>query len=426
MTTALIAPREVAPIQAAPIQAAPLQTDTGSRPAPPAGAITSVPLLDLRAQYQTLRDEILPVIAEVCEQQHFILGPQVRQFEQEIADYSASAHGIGVSSGTDALLLALMALGVGPGDAVITTPYSFFATAGTVARLGARPLFCDIDPLTYNLCADGLRTLLAQSCDRVGDALIDRRSGARIRAVMPVHLYGQCADLSALARIAAEHGLPMIEDAAQAIGAESPGGIRAGSVGTVGCFSFFPSKNLGAFGDAGLCTTQDPVLAERMRVLRVHGGQPKYHHAVIGANLRLDELQAAVLRVKLRHLDDWTLARQRNAALYRERFAALGLDAELGLPLALPGGRHIYNQFVIRSPRRDALRAFLTARGVGTEIYYPVPLHLQPCFASLGHVRGDCPQAEAAALQTLAIPVYPELTGEQIEYVVRAVADFHA
>ena len=398
--------------------------------APPMAAsikapISGVPLLDLHGQYESLKDQILPAIAEVCEKQQFILGPQVKALEQEIAAYSQCAQGVGVSSGTDALLLALMALGIGPGDAVITTPYSFFATAGTVARMGARPIFCDIDPATYNLDVAAVRRFIAQACDRTADGLVDRRSGARVRALMPVHLYGQCAEMPALMALAGEAGLAVIEDAAQAIGAEVAGGARAGSFGSVGCFSFFPSKNLGAFGDAGMCSSGDAALAERMRVLRVHGGKPKYHHAVIGANLRLDEIQAAVLRIKFRHLDDWTRARQRNAALYRERFAALGLGDALVMPLELPGYRHIYNQFVVRSPRRDALREFLSGRGIGTEIYYPVPLHLQPCFDQLGHRPGDMPHAEAAALQTLAIPVYPELSVDQIDYVVQAVADFH-
>ncbi len=388
-------------------------------------AITGVPLLDLRAQYATLRDEILPVIAEVCEGQHFILGPQVKAFEQEIARYSQVAHGVGVSSGTDALLLALMALGVGPGDEVVTTPYSFFATAGTVARVGARPVFCDIDPDTYNLDPEAVERFLRDACERRDGQLVNRATGGKVRALIPVHLYGQCADMAALMRIADDHGLPVIEDAAQAIGAEVAGGRRAGSIGTIGCFSFFPSKNLGAFGDAGLCTAHDDDLAERMRVLRVHGGKPKYHHAVIGANLRIDELQAAVLRVKLRHLDGWTAARQRNADRYRERLVSRGLADVIGLPKAVPGYRHIYNQFVIRSARREELRAFLGSRGIGTEVYYPVPLHLQPCFAHLGHRVGDCPQSEAAAQQTLALPIYPELTESQIDYVVDAIVAFH-
>ena len=395
-------------------------------PIAPHSVVTGpVPLLDLKQQYEALRDEILPAIEAVCAAQQFILGPQVRALEQEIAAYSQCSHGIGVSSGTDALLLALMALGIGPGDAVLTTPYSFFATAGTIARVGARPVFCDIDPITYNLSPASVGHVLRAHCTREGDAVIDRRTGLRVRAMIPVHLYGQCADMDGLLTLARAYGLAVIEDAAQAIGAEAPGGRRAGSMGDVGCFSFFPSKNLGAFGDAGMCTAQDEALAERMRVLRVHGGKPKYHHSMIGANLRLDELQAAVLRVKFPHLERWTEARRRNAALYRAEFERRGLGAAVTLPRELPGHRHIYNQFVIRSTLRDALRTFLTEHGIGTEIYYPVPLHLQECFASLGHAVGDCPQSEAAARQTLAIPIYPELTPAQIERVVDVIARFH-
>ena len=395
-------------------------------PIAPNSVVTGpVPLLDLKQQYEALRDEILPAIEAVCAAQQFILGPQVRALEQEIAAYSQCSHGIGVSSGTDALLLALMALGIGPGDAVLTTPYSFFATAGTIARVGARPVFCDIDPITYNLSPASVGHVLRAHCTREGDAVIDRRTGLRVRAMIPVHLYGQCADMDGLLTLARAYGLAVIEDAAQAIGAEAPGGRRAGSMGDVGCFSFFPSKNLGAFGDAGMCTAQDEALAERMRVLRVHGGKPKYHHSMIGANLRLDELQAAVLRVKFPHLERWTEARRRNAALYRAEFERRRLGAAVTLPRELPGHRHIYNQFVIRSTLRDALRAFLTEHGIGTEIYYPVPLHLQECFASLGHAVGDCPQSEAAARQTLAIPIYPELTPAQIERVVDVIARFH-
>lgn len=388
-------------------------------------AVEPVPLLDLKHQYDALRDEILPAIEAVCAKQQFILGPQVRDLEQEIAAYSQCAHGVGVSSGTDALLLALMALGIGPGDAVLTTPYSFFATAGTIARVGARPLFCDIDPVSFNLSPVSVGRVLRAECVRDGDAVVHRGTGLRVRAMIPVHLYGQCADMDGLLALARTYGLAVIEDAAQAIGAEAPGGRRAGSMGDVGCFSFFPSKNLGAFGDAGMCTAQDDALAERMRVLRVHGGKPKYHHSMIGANLRLDEIQAAVLRVKFRHLEGWTEARRRNAALYRAAFERRGLASAVTLPRALPGHRHIYNQFVIRSTMRDALRAYLTEHGIGTEIYYPVPLHLQECFAALGYATGDCPESEAAARQTLALPIYPELSSAQIERVVDVVARFH-
>ncbi|NLD69584.1 MAG: DegT/DnrJ/EryC1/StrS family aminotransferase [Limnobacter sp.] len=391
----------------------------------PDGAGAAVPLLDLKAQFASLRAEILAAIEGVCDRQQFILGPEVRALEDALSRYSQCAHGIGVSSGTDALLLALMALGIGPGDAVITTPYSFFATAGTIARVGARPVFCDIDPASYNLSPAALESWFRTACDRDGDALIERRSGARVRAILPVHLFGQCADMKPIEALAARHSLPIIEDAAQAIGAEADDGRRAGSIGAIGCLSFFPSKNLGAFGDAGMCVTQDPELAERMRVLRVHGGKPKYHHGVIGANFRLDELQAAVLRVKFPHLDDWTAARQRNAACYRDAFARSGVAQQVGMPDEPVAGRHIYNQFVVRVPRRDELRRFLAERAIGTEVYYPVPLHRQPCFAYLGHADGDCPEAEAAARESLALPIYPELRADQLEQVVAAIAHFY-
>lgn len=387
--------------------------------------LPAIPLLDLKAQWRALRDELMPAIEAVCESQHFILGPNVAALEREVAAYCGSAHGIGTSSGTDALLLALMALGVGPGDAVLTTPYSFFATAGVVARLGARPVFCDVDADTLNLSPDAVRETIRRRCTtRDGGLAMRDGAGERVRVLLPVHLYGQCADLPALGAIAAEHGLALVEDAAQAIGAELAGGARAGSVGTIGCFSFFPSKNLGAFGDAGLCTTADPALAETMRVLRVHGGKPKYHHAVVGANLRLDELQAAILRVKLGHLDGWTAARGRNAARYDAAFRAAGLEGTVGLPVVRAGHRHVFNQYVIRSPRRDALREFLAERRIGTEVYYPVPLHLQACFAALGYAAGDCPAAEAAAAETVALPIHPDLDAAQVDAVVAAIGDF--
>jgi dTDP-4-amino-4,6-dideoxygalactose transaminase len=385
----------------------------------------AVPLLDLVGQYQALQSEILPVIEQVCAAQQFILGPYVKELEARVAAYSGARHGIGVSSGTDALLLALMALGIGPGDEVITSPYTFFATGGTIARVGARPIFVDIDPTHYNLCPHKTARFIAEQCDERDGALIRKETGGRVRALMPVHLYGQCADLDPFLTLAKTHGLKLIEDAAQAIGSELPGGRRAGSLGDVGCFSFFPSKNLGAFGDAGLCTAQDDELTERMRVLRVHGGKPKYYHGLIGGNFRIDELQAAVLCVKLHHLDAWTLARQKNAARYDARFTTSGLGAKLAPPRAVPGYRHIYNQYVIRATERDALREYLAACGIGTEIYYPVPLHLQPCFAYLGMHEGDCPESERAARETLALPVYPELKEEQIEYVVECIGRFY-
>jgi dTDP-4-amino-4,6-dideoxygalactose transaminase len=388
-------------------------------------SMTNVPLLDLKAQFAQIRAEVMPLIEQVCASQHFILGEHVRGLEQEIAGYCSAPHGIGVSSGTDALLLALMALEIGPGDEVITSPFTFFATAGTIARTGARPVFCDIDPVTFNLSAAAVQTFIDDHCAVQGDRLINRTTGGRIKALLPVHLYGQAADMDPLMAIARLHGLKVIEDAAQAIGTEYKG-VRVGSIGDIGCFSFFPSKNLGAFGDAGLCTTNDAQLAESMRVLRVHGGKPKYFHAVIGGNFRLDELQAAVLRVKLKYLDGWTEGRQRNAAYYDSAFAKAGLGDKLRTPRAIPGYRHIFNQYIVRARSRDALRARLTEQGIGTEIYYPMPLHLQKCFAYLGYRTGDFPHSELAAEETVALPIYPELEQKQLAHVVATIAEFYA
>lgn len=394
---------------------------TTSRPA----EAPRVPLLDLKPQYQKLESEIQAAIARVCASQAFILGPAVQELEANVAAYCQCRYGIGVSSGTDALLVALMALDIGPGDEVITTPFTFFATAGTIARTGARPAFCDIDPVTFNLSPEAVRAFVEQQCERRGADLINRRTGGRIKALMPVHLYGQVADMDALMAIAREHGLRVIEDAAQAIGAADAQGRRACSYGDVGCLSFFPTKNLGAFGDAGMCVTNDVTLAERIEILRVHGGKPKYYHSVIGGNFRLDELQAAVLNVKLPHLDEWSAARQRNAAYYDAAFARAQLGDRVRTPVAVPGVRHIYNQYMIRAADRDRLREHLTAHGVGTEIYYPVPLHLQACFAYLGHTAGEFPNAERAAQEVLALPIYPELTEEQLQYVVDTIAGFY-
>ena len=390
------------------------------------GAMPNVPLLDLKAQFAQIRAEVMPAIDQVCASQHFILGEQVRALEEEIARYCTASCGVGVSSGTDALLLALMALNIGTGDEVITTPFTFFATAGTIARTGARPVFCDIDPETYNLSVSALQSFIDDHCAVKGGQLINRATGGRIRALMPVHLYGQSADMDPLMAMARRYGLKVIEDAAQAIGTEYKNSARAGTIGDVGCFSFFPSKNLGAFGDAGLCTTNDPELAETLRVLRVHGGKPKYFHAVIGGNFRLDELQAAVLRVKLKYLDGWTEGRQRNAAYYDAAFAAAGLGAKLRTPHAVAGYRHIFNQYVVRVQSRDALRARLTERSIGSEIYYPVPLHLQKCFAYLNYRAGDFPHSERAAGETLALPIYPELEQAQLAYVVATISEFYA
>src|SRR6185437_11632902 len=392
---------------------------------PQPAARMQVPLLDLKPQYAALAAQMQAAIERVCASQHLILGPAVKELEAAVAAYSQCRFGVGVSSGTDALLLALMALGIGAGDAVITSPFTFFATAGTIARSGARPLFCDIDLESFNLSAAAVEDFIAGQCERRGDRLVHRASGTRVRAVMPVHLYGQITDMERLTECARAHGLLLVEDAAQAIGAADARGRRAGTFGAVGCLSFFPTKNLGAFGDAGMCVTNDAELAARMEILRVHGGKPKYYHALIGGNFRIDELQAAVLNVKLPHLDAWTDRRQRNAAFYDAAFRRAELGAALQTPQVAPGLRHIYNQYVVRVRDRDGLRAQLTAAGIGTEIYYPVPLHLQQCFAYLGGQAGDFPQAERAASECLALPIYPELSQSQLQYVVDAVAAFY-
>jgi dTDP-4-amino-4,6-dideoxygalactose transaminase len=369
-------------------------------------ARTAVPLLDLTAQYRPIRKEILAAITRVCDSQHFVMGAEVEALERELSAYLGVGHAVAVSSGTDALLLALMALGIGRGDEVITSTYSFFATAGCVARTGATPVLVDIDPGTYNLDPAAVRSALT----------------ARTKAIIPVHLYGLCADMDPILAIAREANVAVIEDAAQAIGATYQG-RQAGSMGTAGCFSFFPSKNLGAFGDAGLVTTNDDHVAHELRLLRNHGAEPKYFHKKIGGNFRLDALQAAVLRVKLPHLPAWTEARRRNADTYRQLFTEARLLDVVTLPVEPSGRHHIFNQFVVRVPNRDRVRAGLAERGIGTEIYYPVPFHLQECFAALGHARGDFPEAEAAADSTLALPIYGELTREQQAAVVAALAD---
>jgi len=387
--------------------------------------MTNVPLLDLKTQFAQIRSEVLPIIEQVCASQQFILGENVRAFEEAMALYCGTSAGVGVSSGTDALLLALMALGIGAGDEVLTTPFTFFATGGAIARTGARPVFCDIDPVTFNVSPAAVRSFIEGQCEMRGETLIHVSTGGRMRALMPVHLYGQSADMNPLMAIARRYRLRVVEDAAQAIGTEYEGSKRVGAIGDIGCFSFFPSKNLGAFGDAGLCTTNDPELAERMRVLRVHGGKPKYFHALIGGNFRIDELQAAVLRVKLKYLDEWTRARQVNAAFYDAAFDTAGLRRKVITPRVASGGRHIFNQYVVRAEDRDALREFLAERSIGTEIYYPVPLHLQECFQYLGYKSGDFPESERAAAETLALPIYPELERRQLEHVVTSVADFY-
>jgi dTDP-4-amino-4,6-dideoxygalactose transaminase len=384
-----------------------------------------VPLLDLKLQYEPLAEKIQAVIAKVCASQHFILGPAVKELEASLATYSQCRFGIGVSSGTDALLLALMALGIGAGDAVITSPFTFFATAGTIARTGAIPLFCDIDPVTFNLSPKAVREFIQNECQRKGDGLFSA-TGERIKAIMPVHLYGQMADMPALMQIAQADGLRVIEDAAQAIGAEDVQGRRACSYGDIGCLSFFPTKNLGAFGDAGMCVANDPAVAEKLDILRVHGGKPKYFHSYIGGNFRIDELQAAILNVKLEHLDTWSAGRQKNAAFYDAAFARADLGRAVQTPVALHGYRHIYNQYMVRVRDRDLLRQHLTSNGVGTEIYYPVPLHLQKCFGYLGHEQGDYPESERAAGEVLALPIFPELKETQLQYVVDMIAGFYS
>ena len=369
----------------------------------------SVPALDLKAQYASLRDEIEPVVRAVLESQYFILGPEVSGFEAAVAEYCGVGQAVGCASGSDALLLPLIALGVGPGDEVITSPYTFFATGGAIWRTGAKPVFVDIEPDTFNL--DPTRVEAAVT--------------ANTRVILPVHLYGQTADMAPILEIASRHGLSVLEDAAQAIGAAYQG-RRAGGLGQVSAFSFYPSKNLGGFGDAGMVTTNDPDLAHKVARLRVHGMEPKYHHHEVGFNSRLDALQAAVLRVKLRHLDAWTEARRDAARRYRELFSTAGLGDRVVLPVERAGHHHVYNQFVIRVPAaaRDPLRAQLSARRVGTEIYYPIPLHLQVCFAPLGHRPGDFPVSEAAAAETIALPIYPELPADAQDYVVEAVTEF--
>ncbi|NKB25907.1 MAG: transcriptional regulator [Kiritimatiellae bacterium] len=368
-----------------------------------------VPLLDLKTQYVAIKDKVDAALQEVVDSQLFILGSTVQACEQAIASYSQCEYGVGVSSGTDALLISLMAEGVGLDDEVITTPYTFFATAGSIVRLGAKPIFVDIDPVTYN----------------INPHTLEEKITARTKVIMPVHLFGQMADMKLIVSIAEKHNLCIIEDAAQAIGSEYEG-QRAGSFGAYGCLSFFPSKNLGAFGDGGMVVTKDSVRAEKLRTLRVHGSNPKYYHQMIGGNFRLDALQAAVVTVKLGYLDAWTTARQQNAKTYTTLFENTGLGSKglVKTPDILTN-RHIFNQYIIRAFQRDKLRSFLKEKEIGTEIYYPGPLHLQKCFSYLGCRQGDFPESEKAEQETLALPVYPELTTEQIEYVVDCIHEFY-
>ena len=366
-----------------------------------------IPLLDLKAQYAAIRSEIREALQRVVESQHFVLGPEVEALEREMAAFCGARFAVGVSSGTDALLAALMAIRIRPGDEVITTSYSFFATAGVIARVGARPVFVDIDSKTFNL--DGSK--------------ISGKMTPRTKAILPVHLFGQCANVEPIMAIANSRGVHVIEDAAQAIGARDQQGRQAGTIGHMGCLSFFPSKNLGAFGDGGMVITNDERLAEILKVLRVHGGESKYRHRIVGGNFRLDALQAAILRVKLKYLTTWTEARRINAKRYRSLFEEMGLSKCSSLPEDSPG--HTYNQFVTRFSDRDRLQDFLREKGVETEVYYPLPLHLQDCFRELGYHGGDFPQAEAAAGESLALPIYPELTEAQQRYITEKIREFY-
>ncbi len=364
-----------------------------------------VPLLDLKAQYEPLRDQVVPALEEVLNSQYFINGPAVKQFETSVADYCGTAHAVGASSGTDALILSLMALDIGHGDEVITTTFTFFATAGSIWRVGAKPVFVDIDPVTFNI-----------DPTKIEAAITDKT-----KAIMPVHLFGQCAEMDPILAIAQKHDLHVIEDAAQAIGCTYKG-RQAGSMGTTGCFSFFPSKNLGGAGDGGMVTTHDAELAERLLDGRNHGSRPKYYHHWVGGNFRLDTMQAAYLQIKLPHLDGWSQKRRQNAALYDDLLK--GLDA-VTTPTIGPDNVSIYNQYTIRAQDRDGLRAHLTDAGIGSEIYYPVCMHQQECFASLGYQNGDLPEAEKAAIEVLALPIYPELTADQIRYVAETIDRFY-
>lgn len=383
----------------------------------------NVPLLDIRPDLEPIKDEIKTALSDVVDSMAFCLGPKVQQMEAEMATYIGCKHAFGVSSGTDALLLALMSLGVGPGDQVVTTPFSFFATAGVISRTGATPVFVDIDPATFNLDPKKLTHFLENaSADQV----------TKIKAIIPVHLYGQCADMKAIGDIAKKYKMAVVEDAAQAIGSEypAPDGVKkAGTLGDIGCFSFYPSKNLGAMGDAGLVTTNDEALAERLQMLRVHGGKERYFHDEVGGNFRMDGFQGAVISIKLKHLESWHKARRKNADTYEKLFQENDIT-EVVLPPAVykspeVTNYHIYNQFVVRAKNRDALKAHLTENGIGTDIYYPVPFHKQKCFASLGYKDGDFPEAEKAAAETLALPIFPSLTEDMMRYVVAQIKAFY-
>ena len=369
----------------------------------------NVPLLDLKAQFRGIKKEVMDAVETTCEEQAFVLGSRVVELEQALASYVGASHAVGVASGSDALLLSLMALGVGPGDEVITVPFTFFATAGAVSRLGARPVFVDIRPDTFNM----------------DPQQIEQKITAKTKAIIPVHLFGQCAEMGAINEIAKRRKVAVIEDACQAIGAMQ-NGIKAGVLGDTGCFSFFPSKNLGGFGDGGLITTNDAKLHDALAMLRVHGSRVRYVHEQIGINSRLDALQAAILRVKLNHLDRWTEGRRRNAARYERLFTEARLLDRVTPPVTQPGNYHVFNQYTIRAQRRDELKNFLKDRGIGTEVYYPIPMHVQDCYRFLGHKKGDFPVSEQAAAEALSLPVFAELTDEQLAYVVDSIQAFYA
>ena len=381
-----------------------------------------IPVLDLKPQIQAHKSAIMEAIESVIDSARFVLGPDVEELEKAVASYVGAGHAIGVASGSDALLIALMALDIGPENAVITTPYTFFATAGAIHRVGATPVFVDIRPDSFNLDAEKLADYLENLCEVDAETGMarDKTSGRLVRAIIPIHLFGQCADMGAVMSLTRKHKLYVVEDAAQALGAACNGEM-AGSIGHVGCLSFYPTKNLGGFGDGGMITTSDGNLAEACRTIRVHGGRPKYFHTIVGINSRLDALQAATLLVGLRRLDEWTEMRCGHARAYEESLKETG---GLKLPVTLPGQRHVFNQYVIRSDRRDALREFLADKGIGTEIYYPLPLHLQECFSRLGYGKGDFPESERAAAESLAIPMFPYLTERQRATVTDAIKEF--
>lgn len=367
----------------------------------------NIPLLDLKAQFQPLRNEILAAVQAVCDEQGFVLGPRLVAFEEAMAKYIGARYAIGCASGSDALLLSLMAMGVGQGDEVITVPFTFFATAGAISRVGAKPVFVDIQQGSFNLDPSQLERVIT----------------SRTKAIIPVHLFGQCADMAAINRIANARKIPVIEDACQAIGA-AQNGIRAGVLGVTGCFSFFPSKNLGGFGDGGMITTNDPALADCLSMLRVHGSRVRYLHEAVGINSRLDALQAAVLHIKLKYLDQWAEGRRRNAATYDHLFKEAGLLDRVTIPTTHPGNFHVYNQYTIRVSRRDDLSSYLKDKGVGTEIYYPLPMHLQNCYKDLGYKKGSFPMSEQAAEQVLSLPIYAELSASRLSYVVDTITEF--